>query len=225
LPEEEYCKLHRSFDNLSNIYRTLEYIAFGTLLQRARRSSLQVFESHPNARVLILGDGDGRFSCEAILRNPNISIDILDSSQGMLAAVINRIRKADSRVLERYNPILGNTLTYEYPFHHYDIVVCQFFIDCFASAEANDLIARLTLALKSGGKFSYVDFAHPKLQPMKSFSKIVLPALYGFFRQTTGISDRQLPRIVWPGSLSCSDRAEWSQGFIVSENLKKGLAG
>ena len=214
--------MHRSFDNLSKVYRILEYIAFGTLLRRARRSSLRVFESHPEARVLILGDGDGRFSCEAILRYPNTSIDSLDFSRGMLAAAINRIRKADSNALERYNAILDNALTYAYPLHYYDIIVSQFFIDCFASDEANDLIARLTLALKPGGSFSCVDFAHPKLQPMKSFSKIALPALYGFFRHATGLSNRQLPQIVWPGSLSCSDRAEWAQGFIVSESREKG---
>ena len=210
LYKRECCKLHRSFENFSKVYRILEYITFGTLLQRARRSSLRVFESHPEARVLILGDGDGHFSCKAILRYPNTSIDSLDFSWGMLAAAINRIRKADS-----------NALTYAYLFRYYAVFVSQFFIDCIASDEANDLIARLILALKPGVSFSCVDFAHSKLQPMTSFFKIAVPALYGFFRHALGVSNRQLPQIVWPGSLSCSDRAEWSQGFIVSESREK----
>lgn len=139
----------------------------------------------------------------------------------MIAEATHRIREASSNVSDRYNPILANALTYEYPDQYYDIIVSQFFLDCFTSNEANDLVARLSLSLKPGGSFSYVDFANPKFQPMKSIASVVLPALYGFFRCTTGLHNRRLPRIDWPDSLYCAARAKWNQGFIVSENWIK----
>jgi len=104
-------KSRRSFDNLSNIYWIIEYLSFGTLLEQARRSSFSVFELLPHARLLIFGDGDGRFACEALNRFSNIHIDSIDYSQSMINAATNRIQQTDSVNLDRYNSITGNALS------------------------------------------------------------------------------------------------------------------
>ena len=212
---------HRSFDNLSKIYWLVEYIVFGNILEQTRKSSHRVFESLPQARVLALGDGDGRFSCDTLNRFANIHIDSLDSSKGMINTATDRIHRSDSNLLNRYKPIVADALSHKYPIDSYDIVVSQFFLDCFTDDQVKELVARLSLTLKPGGYLCYADFAYPNRQPMKSISKIVLPTLYRFFRLTAGLSTNHLPQVNLSDSLDLLEREVWLQGFIVSETWQK----
>ena len=54
-----------SYDTLAPYYRWLEGFTFGGVLQRARCAGLRWWKGESPRRVLLLGDGDGRFLREA----------------------------------------------------------------------------------------------------------------------------------------------------------------
>jgi SAM-dependent methyltransferase len=75
-----------SFDRIARTYHLFETVAFGYALQRARTAFIS--RIGPGERVLILGEGNGRFLAELLHRNPGVEIDCIDAS----AAMIQRAR-------------------------------------------------------------------------------------------------------------------------------------
>ena len=61
-----------SFDTLAPIYRPLEAVLAGGVLQLCRTSFLA--ESVDRRRALILGEGPGRFLVELLRINPSIEV-------------------------------------------------------------------------------------------------------------------------------------------------------
>ncbi len=56
--------MKKSFDTLANRYALLEWIVFGSILQKARQFSLAAIEANRPIKALVLGDG--RFSKYAL---------------------------------------------------------------------------------------------------------------------------------------------------------------
>jgi predicted membrane-bound spermidine synthase len=69
-------------DRIARCYRWLEYASFGRALERRRREYLHDAETAHS--VLILGDGDGRFTAEFVSRNRVGVIDSVELSPRML---------------------------------------------------------------------------------------------------------------------------------------------
>ena len=69
-------------DRIASSYRWLEYAAFGLALERAR------FDFLPRAadarRVLILGEGDGRFLAQLLECNRYATVAVIESSARMI---------------------------------------------------------------------------------------------------------------------------------------------
>src|SRR5205085_11553919 len=74
--DAHYCA-HRdvvvSFDAIAPWYRTLETIAFGQALQRARVACLA--EISAPRRALIVGEGHGRYLCQLLRAHPPPHVD------------------------------------------------------------------------------------------------------------------------------------------------------
>ena len=78
-------RLHRdpSFDLIAKPYRLLEYITFGSSLERCRIYFIPRLLDRKQA--LVLGDGDGRFLTALLAANPSLQADAVDTSSAMLA--------------------------------------------------------------------------------------------------------------------------------------------
>lgn len=211
----------RSFDNLAFIYARLESLTFGRKLERTREHALSAFDASRPQTALLLGDGDGRFACRALQSNPLLHIDSIDSSASMLNRARRRIENFDSNLLERYNPIEANALLYEFPASNYDIVVTQFFFDCFRSKKANALIVQLEAAIKPKGKFAYADFSIPSKQPWNPIGQFLIAMLYQCFRLTTDIKAKRLPQLQWPDRFVLESKTERLKGVLTSEIRSK----
>jgi SAM-dependent methyltransferase len=158
-------------DPLARWYRWLEYAAFGGALRKRREAFL--FELGNPQKVLVLGDGDGRFLQVFCALYPNAQIDAVDSSARM-------IELARARVGDRVK------------FHHldarelaggeYDLAVAHFFFDCF---DQDDLAALLTRIRATNWLVS--EFRNTR------WSRPLLRGLYLFFRWTTGLRVKSLP--------------------------------
>jgi SAM-dependent methyltransferase len=81
-----------SFDRIAPNYQFFETIAFGNALQRARTAFL--WQIRDGERVLVLGEGDGRFLAELLRRNPEAEIDCIDASAAMIRNARTRARAA-----------------------------------------------------------------------------------------------------------------------------------
>jgi SAM-dependent methyltransferase len=158
-------------DFLARWYRWLEYAAFGGALRRRREAFL--FELGDPQRVLVLGDGDGRFLQLFTALYPNARIDAIDSSAKMIERAQARapgvtFHLADAR---------------EFPFEEtYDLAVAHFFFDCFETAELQSLLTRIHANRWLVSEFRNTSWSWP-----------ILRALYFFFRLTTGLRVTSLP--------------------------------
>jgi SAM-dependent methyltransferase len=158
-------------DSIARWYRWLEYAAFGAALRHRREAFL--FELGDPRRVLVLGDGDGRFLQLFTALYPRAQVDAVEASAKMIelaqarAATVT-FHQADAR---------------EFAFTgEYDLAVAHFFLDCFTEEDLRAMLPRIRARQWLISEFRNTAWSWP-----------VLRGLYFFFRVTTGLKTRKLP--------------------------------
>jgi ubiquinone/menaquinone biosynthesis C-methylase UbiE len=181
----------RSFDRLTGIYRTLEYVAFGRDLERARFAHLDALRD--SGSVLVLGEGDGRCLQRLVQNSPRARIDCLDISPAMLARAAARIKgtEAAGRVEFRQADLLHTEL----PPSRYDAVVTFFFLDCFTGEQAEKIMRQIQVSLQPEATWLWADFALPPRGLARWRARAWLALLYTFFRWQTNLDARALPPV------------------------------
>jgi len=144
------------FDGLASAYVWLERLAFGRDLESARFSHLDHLQGCH--RVLVLGEGDGRFLAQLVRRFPAMRIECLDASSAMLAKAEGRLSAEDRA---RVNFRQEDALLAQFGKDEYDAVVTLFFLDCFSAEEVAGLIGRIRTALRDDARWLWADFALP----------------------------------------------------------------
>ena len=179
-----------NFDRVARVYRWAEYIALGPLLQRARTYFLPRFgQAH---RALVLGDGDGRFLEQLLLRNPDCKALAVDTSASMLEHLRRRCERSVPEAATRVGVVQQSALAIEAP-PGTDLVVTHFILDCFSQSEVDGLAARVAAQLAPGTLWVVSDFALPRSRMLRPFAAIYIRALYVSFRLLTGLKVSQLP--------------------------------
>ncbi|MGD1094256.1 MAG: class I SAM-dependent methyltransferase [Bryobacteraceae bacterium] len=171
-------------DPIARWYRWLEYIGFGGELERRRLAFLP--EVAAARRVLVLGEGDGRFLVRLVEQNLGASIDYLDLSDRMLA--LARERAGTDQVAYHQ----GDAMTFPLPSAEYDLVVTNFFLDCFEEADAVRLVERISAAAKPRARWLIAEFRQPDRGWQALWARLWLRTLYLFFRVTTGLKTSRL---------------------------------
>jgi len=193
-------------DRIARLYRWIEYATFGGALQRRRVALLQ--EVDDARRVLVLGDGDGRFLEKLVEQNPLARIDYVDVSGRMLE--LARERAGIGRVSYHH----GDALEIPFPEHGYDLIVTHFFLDCFDQAGAARLVERAARAACPHARWLISEFRRAW------WSSPLLAGLYLFFRITTGLKTRRLidhhPLLARHGFRVVRAEAAWL-GLLASE--------
>jgi ubiquinone/menaquinone biosynthesis C-methylase UbiE len=166
-------------DRIAEHYWWIERLGMGGALERRRRWFLP--EIQTSRRALVLGDGDGRFLRELLQRNSSVRADYVDLSRRMLE--LARGKAGAERVEYR----LGDARTLEFPQEEYDLIATHFFFDCFEAGELDVLIGRITGAAKPGARWVVSEFCVSNMA-----ARLLVRALYLFFRITTGLKTRNL---------------------------------
>lgn len=181
-------------DRIARPYRWFEYMAFGRALERCRFQYLP--EVQHCSQALLLGDGDGRFLCELAETNPAIQVDSLDSSAGMLREARKRIERR--RIANRGRIHLAQSDAFQFSFsaNHYDLVVANFFFDCFSMSSATELVKRVLPACQAKALWVVSEFEQPAAGWRAWHARLWLTAMYSFFRLATGLETRRLPDYV-----------------------------
>ena len=179
-----------NFDLVAPWYETLERIAFGDDLQRCRVAYLG--EINPPGRVLIAGEGNGRFLCELLRRYPEIEVDCLDASKRMLQLERRRIEQELPASFERVRFIHTDIRPWSAPEHQYDLIVTHFFLDCFQEPNLIDVIKTLARTAAKDATWLVSEFSIPEKGIGRIQARCWLGTMYWFFRVTTGIEASEL---------------------------------
>ncbi|VTR94666.1 Methyltransferase type 12 OS=Pedosphaera parvula (strain Ellin514) GN=Cflav_PD6498 PE=4 SV=1: Methyltransf_12 [Gemmata massiliana] len=171
-----------SFDWLAPVYRTLERLTFGGLLHWCRTAHLD--HLHERRKALIVGDGDGRFLADLLRANPNVEVDSLDISPGMIAVAQQRIATIPGAAA-RVRFVVADARTDALPATGYDLVVTNFVLDCFRRPELAIVVHRLASACAPNAMWVDGDFRVPRAGWARPVARLALAGMYAFFRLAT----------------------------------------
>ena len=180
----------QNFDRIAPIYRWGEYLSLGPLLQRTRTGLLNQLGNPHHA--LVLGDGDGRFLEQLLLRYPQCNAVAADISSAMLGKLRRRCLQSVPNAGARLTITQRSALDLDIP-SDTDLIVTHFLLDCFSQHDVDLLITRLTSQLAPGALWLVSDFALPANALLRPFARLYIASLYAAFRILTGLRVRQLP--------------------------------
>ena len=172
-----------NFDGVARWYLWLEYSTFGSALEQCRFTLLP--ELVNAQRVLILGEGDGRFLQKFLAGNEHAQIDVVDASPAMLKLARSRV---SGEQLDRVRFHQSDVRSWSFPKAEYDTIVTCFFLDCFTQDTLVELLPRIAKSAKPGAQWLLAEFADASTLR----TRIWLSALYAFFRVTTNLEASRL---------------------------------
>jgi SAM-dependent methyltransferase len=188
-------------------YWWIERLGMGRALERRRRWFLpRLMDAR---RALVLGDGDGRFLSELLRSNRVVCADYVDLSARMLD--LARHKAGAGRVAYRR----ADALTAEFAANEYDLIATHFFFDCFSADDLSALIGRVAAAATPSARWVVSEFRAPTV-----LARLLVSALYLFFRITTGLQTRRLVDhrpILRSHGFRLIDANQARGAFIVSE--------
>ena len=173
-----------NFDRVAAPYRWLETAVFGQQLQQARIAFVR--EIAAPRRVLVVGEGNGRFLAAFLQAFPDAAVTCIEASARMIALTRRRVGKALVDFVEE------DIREVALPPAHYDLIVTHFVLDCFNEATLSEVVAKLAHAAKPEASWLLADFREPPDGWEQRHARFWLRSMYAFFRLTTGIDADQL---------------------------------
>ncbi len=168
-----------NFDRLARWYPWMERGAAGGLMQRCRIAFLDRIS--PPRRVLLAGEGPGRFLAELTRRFPEASVTVVDSSERMLdLAKRNLGRKRVGRV----EFVHADVLEWEVPKGEFDLIVTHFFLDGFRPESLGACVTRLATTAAPEADWLMADFQIAEQGLARIRGRAIVWLLYRFFRIT-----------------------------------------
>ena len=184
-PESILSCVIMNFDRLAAHYHWMERVFAGGLMQRCRITFLPRAENC--RRALLVGEGPGRFLARLLHRNPAVRVVCLEQSTGMIAQARLRLAREgldSSRV--QFQPI--DVLEWTPPEAEFDLIVTNFFLDCFRADQLRQVVPRLAQSAAPGATWLLADFRLPERGWRRWRGVLILAALYAFFKLSTSLS-------------------------------------
>lgn len=178
-----------SFDRLAPHYPWLEKLLAGPRLQRCRVAHLDALRD--SDRVLIAGIGHGPFLPACARRVPHGAITCVDASAAMLTETRRLARRAGLD-FNRLDFVHATLPAWEPPAAQFDVIVTNFFLDCFAPDELPAIIAALARAARPDARWLLADFTVPARGFARQRARAIHAAMYAFFRPATGLRARRV---------------------------------
>lgn len=201
-----------SFDRLAPFYRAMELVTAGGKLQRCRVAFLD--EIPVPRRVLLAGEGHGRFLPECMRRFPLAEIVVVDISERMLE--IARSKVASDRVAY----VHADFLKWNVPSAQFDLIVTNFFLDCFPEDQLATVVAKLGKLATAEANWLLADFEISRTPLAGLRGRVIVGMLYAFFRVVCGLKAKELvppdEALAKAGFSRCGQKTyEW--GLLKSE--------
>ncbi len=191
-----------SFDRLAGHYGWMEVVLAGEKLQRCRTAFLR--EVGNRERVLIVGEGNGRFLAECRRTLARAQIMCVDASGRMLTLAEERLRRLGLNVGE-VEFVQADALEWRAPAKAFDLVVTHFFLDCFRPEQVRRVVDALAAAAKPDAAWLLADFRVPESGALRYRALMIHRLMYFFFRAATRLPARRLTE---------------PDGFLAAHNFK-----
>lgn len=199
------------FDNIAPYYDFLSRIVFGNTLLRAKKTFIDYIPS--GAEVLILGGGTGNLLPPLFALRPDLHVDFVDPSSGMIKMAERRTAK---KIYSRRIQFIRGTAD-DLPAHKmYDAVITNFLLDIFNQEHALTTAEAVTARIRPAGVWLFCDF----FPPQTVLHRILLQCMFLFFRMFTHIESRRLPdyeSIFASLPLTMLAERSYLKGFIKSQ--------
>ena len=210
-----------SFDVIAPYYRGMELILAGGKMHRCRTAFLEQIPSPAN--ILLLGEGHGRSLVEHHRRFPEAQITCVDASAGMLAQA--------RRQLARYGLkpggvefIHADILDWVPRAKTYDLIVTNYFLDCFRGEQLERIIPKIAGWASPGANWLIADFKIADRGWKRVRSRAILELLYQFFRVVTRLPADRLTKpdpLLEKVGFTLSRRSESEWGLLHSDWWRK----
>ena len=162
----------------------MERFTAGGKLQRCRGTFLG--ELPTPRKVLLAGEGHGRFLPECVKQFPEASIVVVDASQRMLEIAAAKVTSS------RVEFVLADFLKWQGPPGEFDLIVTHFFLDCFPPAELAAVVRKLSELAAPHANWLLADFEIAPTGVARWRSRLIVASLYRFFRLVTGLKANAL---------------------------------
>jgi SAM-dependent methyltransferase len=180
-----------SFDALAPYYRWMEFILAGGKLHRCRIAFLDQIPRPKN--ILLLGEGHGRGLVEYCRRFADAQITCVDASERMLAQARRQLARHNLEA-SRVEFIQADILNWLPSSKPYDVIVTNFFLDCFRPEQLEQMIPRIVASSTSDMNWLIADFQIPACGLKRGRGRLILWILYVFFRMTTQLPTQKLTK-------------------------------
>ena len=171
------------FNWISGVYDRAARVVFGKAILNAQLTFLD--DIPINCKILILGGGTGRILEEMIRVNPRRAIWYIDASSAMLERAKERLRELPAHDVHFLHGTV-NSIPGEIKF---DVVITNFFLDLFTVQSLVGIMEKIDKALLTESLWLVTDFVNGK----KLYQRLLLYAMYLFFRITSKLEARKLP--------------------------------
>jgi ubiquinone/menaquinone biosynthesis C-methylase UbiE len=206
-----------SFDRLAPHYRWMETILAGRKMQICRTEHMCRIVNP--RRVLMLGEGPGKFLEAFCRRFKTCEITCIDSSRRMLALAEERLR-AVSFPHGQIQFVHADIRSCDLPSASFDLIVSHFFLDCFQSEELQHLIPKISRSAMPQASWLLADFGLPETGIRRVRARAIHSCMYLFFRITTGLSARTLTppdKFLRTGGFTLLHRTTYNLGLLHSD--------
>jgi hypothetical protein len=213
-----------NFDRLAAHYHWLEKIFAGGLMQRCRTAFLA--RTKHCRRALLVGEGTGKFLVELLRFNPQIQITCVEQCEGMIQQTRRRLatEKQDGARVQFQQM---DALDWKPPSEKFDLVVTNFFLDCFRAGQLQKIVPLLAESTSDDAVWLLADFRVPESGWRRWRAKIILAMLYAFFKLTTALSANRLTppdRFLTDAGFNLVDRRCASFGLAHSDFWRRNIS-
>lgn len=211
-----------NFDRLAPVYRGMERMMAGGLLQRCRTAFLA--EAAGRRRALLLGEGPGRFLVELLRTQPDLEITCVERSPAMIRAATVQARRGRLN-LSRVRFESADALAWVPPAGGFDLIASHFFLDCFPPAELAQLVRQIGSWATANARWLLADFQIPARGWRRLRATAVHRLMYAFFRAATGLpADRLTPPdpFLQAAGFRLKERRHFNFGLLHSDLWQNG---
>lgn len=189
-------------------------------MQRARVAFL--WKIPEPQKILVLGEGPGSFLVMARQVFPNAEITCLDASSAMLEKTKQRLQRHNIS-LDSVTFLHQDLFSWQPLMQTYDLIVTNFFLDCFTAKELEHLVPILSRAATSNALWLIADFQISRARIMEKISQLLVKTLYLFFRRVAAISATELASphyLLEKNGFQLQEYKELCGGLLRSESWK-----
>jgi ubiquinone/menaquinone biosynthesis C-methylase UbiE len=203
-----------NYDLVAKFYPALERCVFGFHLENARQAFYEA--ALQTERVLLVGEGNGRFLKSLLARKTGGSICVLEKSPVMIRLAKERIQHRGKTDLEFIEADVRSYTTKQ----PVDCIVTHFFLDQFSPPTQQVIIDRLNDLTTDDGTWINVDFTPPRTIA----GHALMWLQYTFFRIVSRVEARRCfdeSTVAAQNGWIVVESTNFLGGFVVARRYKK----